>query len=49
MSSQSDSKIAPSINSWLEEELYQQYQHDHKDVPEGWQPFEVGLDSSLAE
>jgi len=34
----SDTKSAPSVNSWLEEELYQQFQHNHKDVPEGWQP-----------
>src|SRR4051794_929979 len=34
----SDTKSAPSVNSWLEEELYQQFQHNHKDVPEGWEP-----------
>ena len=38
MSSQFETKSTPSINSWLEEELFQQYQHDRKDVPEGWQP-----------
>ena len=47
MSSQSDPKSTPSINSWLEEELYQQYQHDRKDVPEGWQPlFESGANGT---
>ena len=42
MSSQFDTKTAPSINGWFEEELHQRYQHDHNDIPEGWQPlFEV--------
>lgn len=27
---------APSINSWLEDELYQQYRHDQKTVDPGW-------------
>ncbi len=27
---------ALGINSWLEDELYQQYQFDHKSVDEGW-------------
>jgi multifunctional 2-oxoglutarate metabolism enzyme len=27
---------APSINSWLEEELYSQYQHDKSDVDPSW-------------
>ena len=26
----------PSVNSWLEEELYQQYKHDKKTVDPGW-------------
>ncbi len=31
-----ESKSAPDINSWLEEELYQQYQHDRGLVDESW-------------
>src|SRR5260370_29075016 len=27
----------PGINSWLEDELYQQYLHDHGAVDESWQ------------
>src|SRR5215475_13524207 len=27
---------APSVNSWLEDELYQQYLHDRKTVDSGW-------------
>ena len=27
----------PNINSWLEDELYQQYLHDHRAVDESWQ------------
>ena len=27
---------APSVNSWLEDELYQQYLHDRKAVDSGW-------------
>jgi len=27
---------APEINSWLEEELYQEYLHDRRTVDEGW-------------
>ena len=26
----------PSVNSWLEDELYQQYQHDRRDVDPSW-------------
>jgi len=26
----------PSVNSWLEDELYQQYQHDRQDVDPSW-------------
>src|ERR1700735_312560 len=32
----------PSVNSWLEDELYQQYRHDHHAVDAGWnQVFET--------
>src|ERR1035437_11133332 len=34
MASQSESEIG--INSWLEDELYQQYLHDHSTVDESW-------------
>src|SRR5690242_1256974 len=27
---------APSVNSWLEDELYHQYQHDRQAVDAGW-------------
>ncbi len=36
MSDQSEPKL--SINSWLEDELYQQYLHDPKTVDESWTP-----------
>ena len=26
----------PSVNSWLEDELFQQYQHDRRDVDPSW-------------
>ncbi len=26
----------PSVNSWLEDELYQQYLHDRQTVDSGW-------------
>ena len=29
----------PSVNSWLEDELYQQYRHDHQAVDPGWDQF----------
>jgi 2-oxoglutarate dehydrogenase complex dehydrogenase (E1) component-like enzyme len=29
-------KTKPDINSWLEDELYQQYLHDHQTVDESW-------------
>ena len=32
----------PSVNSWLEDELYQQYRHDRQGVDPGWnQVFET--------
>ena len=34
MASQSDSEMG--INSWLEDELYQQYLHDRSTVDESW-------------
>ena len=34
MASQSESGM--SINSWLEDEMYQQYQRDHSTVDESW-------------
>ena len=34
MASQSESEMG--INSWLEDELYQQYQRDHSTVDESW-------------
>ena len=37
MSDQSESKL--SINSWLEDELYQQYLHDPQTIDESWKPF----------
>src|SRR5690348_13812586 len=34
MASQSDAEMG--INSWLEDELYQQYRHDRSTVDESW-------------
>jgi 2-oxoglutarate dehydrogenase E1 component len=31
-----ESETKPNINSWLEDELYQQYRHDHSAVDESW-------------
>ncbi len=39
----------PSVNSWLEDELFQQYQHDRKTVDSGWtQVFETNGHSTPA-
>ena len=39
----------PGVNSWLEDELYQQYRHDHSAVDESWKHvFEANGDSAAA-
>jgi len=30
--------VQPDINSWLEDELFQQYKHDRKTVDATWAP-----------
>ena len=39
---------ALGVNSWLEDELYQQYRLDHKSVDDGWGDLFVQLDENAA-
>ena len=36
------------VNSWLEDELYQQYRLDHKSVDDGWGDLFIQLDENAA-